>query len=73
MVSGRTGDVLPDDSRFDELYATAQRLRVPLHFHPQTPRRPEFADGTGSYRGVGMGLAPPGWAGTTTSGSSTCG
>ncbi|SFJ45791.1 hypothetical protein SAMN05421835_105328 [Amycolatopsis sacchari] len=37
MVNGRTGDKLADAPEFDDLYATAERLRVPLHFHPQTP------------------------------------
>lgn len=36
MLYGRTGEVKPEDRRFDELYATASRLRVPLYFHPQT-------------------------------------
>lgn len=35
MLYGRTGEVKPEDRRFDELYATASRLRVPLYFHPQ--------------------------------------
>ncbi|MFI6049011.1 amidohydrolase family protein [Streptomyces violascens] len=37
MLYGRTGDRLADAPEFDDLYATAERLRVPLHFHPQTP------------------------------------
>lgn len=37
MLYGRTGDKLADAAEFDELYATATRLGVPLHFHPQTP------------------------------------
>lgn len=39
MLYGRTGDKLADAPEFDDLYATAERLRVPLHFHPQTPVR----------------------------------
>ena len=35
MLFGRTGDVRPEDRRFDELYATAERLQVPFYFHPQ--------------------------------------
>jgi hypothetical protein len=37
MLYGRTGSKLPDDPEYDELYATAERLQVPLHFHPQMP------------------------------------
>lgn len=40
MLYGRTGDRLADHPDHDELYATAERLAVPLHFHPQTPVRP---------------------------------
>ncbi len=36
MLYGRTGDVKPESRVFDDLYATASRLRVPLYFHPQT-------------------------------------
>lgn len=36
MLYGRTGDVKPEARVFDDLYATAARLRVPLYFHPQT-------------------------------------
>lgn len=36
MLYGRTGDVKPESRVFDDLYATAARLRVPLYFHPQT-------------------------------------
>jgi uncharacterized protein len=67
MLYGRTGTVYPDSPVFDDLYATAERLRVPLHFHPQTPV-PEvlnayysgLGDGTGMSRGVGMTLATAG-------------
>jgi predicted TIM-barrel fold metal-dependent hydrolase len=37
MLYGRTGDKLADHPDNDELYAAAERLGVPLHFHPQTP------------------------------------
>ncbi|MGV9777458.1 amidohydrolase family protein [Streptosporangium sp. NPDC003464] len=40
MLYGRTGDKLADHPDNDELYATAERLGVPLHFHPQTPVQP---------------------------------
>ncbi len=36
MLYGRTGEVKPESRVFDDLYATAARLRVPLYFHPQT-------------------------------------
>ena len=35
MLYGRTGEVKPEDRVFDDLYATAARLGVPLYFHPQ--------------------------------------
>jgi uncharacterized protein len=67
MLYGRTGDVYPDSPVFDDLYATAERLRVPLHFHPQTPEPAVLqtyysglGDGTGTSRGVGMTLATAG-------------
>ncbi|GAA4943526.1 amidohydrolase family protein [Streptomonospora halophila] len=40
MLYGRTGDRPADAPEFDDLYAVAERLRVPLHFHPQTPPQP---------------------------------
>lgn len=40
MIFGRTGDVKPEDRRFDELYATAARLQAPLYFHPQQIVKP---------------------------------
>ncbi|WP_017597827.1 amidohydrolase family protein [Nocardiopsis lucentensis] len=40
MLYGRTGDRLADHPSNDELYATAERLGVPLHFHPQMPVQP---------------------------------
>jgi predicted TIM-barrel fold metal-dependent hydrolase len=40
MLYGRTGDKLADHPDNDELYAMAERLAVPLHFHPQTPLQP---------------------------------
>ncbi|WP_317453563.1 amidohydrolase family protein [Streptomyces sp. CBMA152] len=60
MLYGRTGDKLADAPEFDDLYATAERLRVPLHFHPQTPV-PAVLDAYYSGLGqVGMGLATAG-------------
>ncbi|WP_089156390.1 amidohydrolase family protein [Micromonospora sp. NBS 11-29] len=67
MLYGRTGDKLADAAEFDDLYATAARLQVPLHFHPQTPVKPVldayysgFDDGVGLARSTGMGLATAG-------------
>lgn len=40
MLYGRTGDAHADAPQFDEIYAAAERLRVPLYLHPQTPVRP---------------------------------
>ncbi len=37
MIFGCTGKANADDRQFDPLYATAERLRVPLYLHPQTP------------------------------------
>jgi len=60
MLYGRTGTMLADATEFDDLYATAERLRVPLHFHPQTPV-PAVLDAYYSGLGsVGMGLATAG-------------
>lgn len=62
MVYGRTGDVQADSPRYDDLYATAERLRVPLHFHPQTPV-PAVIDAYYSgleENGIGFGLATAG-------------
>ncbi|WP_432491871.1 amidohydrolase family protein [Kineococcus gypseus] len=68
MLYGRTGDVLADDPRHDDLYATAARLGAPLHFHPQTPvpavLESYYSDLGGGQvrngRGVGMSLATAG-------------
>jgi predicted TIM-barrel fold metal-dependent hydrolase len=60
MLYGRTGTKLADAPEFDDLYAAAERLRVPLHLHPQTPVQPvldAYYSGLGS---VGMGLATAG-------------
>jgi|SRR5436305_2760833 len=61
MLYGRTADKLADAPEFDDLYGTAERLRVPLHFHPQTPV-PAVLDAyySGLPGGVGMGLATAG-------------
>ncbi|GGF31845.1 amidohydrolase family protein [Subtercola lobariae] len=37
MLNGRTGTTNADAMEFDDLYATAERLGVPLYLHPQTP------------------------------------
>lgn len=37
MLYGRTGDLKPEAREFDALYDTAERLGVPLYFHPQRP------------------------------------
>ncbi|GAA5040220.1 hypothetical protein HNP84_005150 [Thermocatellispora tengchongensis] len=60
MLYGRTGDVLPDAREFDDLYATAARLRAPLHFHPQIPARPVLDAYYSGLGEVGMFLAGPG-------------
>ncbi|MFI7447347.1 amidohydrolase family protein [Nonomuraea sp. NPDC049714] len=60
MLYGRTGDKLADAPEFDDLYAAAARLRVPLHFHPQTPVQPVLDAYYSGLGGVGMGLATAG-------------
>ncbi len=40
MLYGRTGTTNADDRRFDDLYATAARLHLPIYLHPQTPVAP---------------------------------
>ncbi len=60
MLYGRTGTMLADAPEFDDLYATAERLRVPLHFHPQTPVQPVLDAYYAGLGGVGMGLATAG-------------
>lgn len=40
LLNGRTGTTNADAMQFDDLYATAERLGVPLYFHPQTPVAP---------------------------------
>lgn len=62
MVYGRTGDVLLDDPRFDDLWAVAARLRQPVFIHPQIPSASVRA---ANYSGFGeaadLALATFGW------------
>lgn len=61
MLYGRTGDLPADAPEFDELYATAARLGVPLHFHPQAPvRAVQEAYYSGLPGGAGAALATAG-------------
>ena len=61
MLYGRTGDAMADAPEFDDLYATAARLGVPLHFHPQTPVSPVIDAYYSELPGrVGFGLATAG-------------
>ena len=60
MLYGRTGTTLADAPEFDDLYATAARLKAPLHFHPQTPLPAVLDAYYGGLGGVGMGLATAG-------------
>lgn len=63
MLYGRTGTMLADAPEFDDLYGAAERLRVPLHFHPQTPVpavMDAYYDGLGGV-GRGLGTAGLGW------------
>lgn len=52
MVHGRTGDVLLDDPRFDDLWAVAAESGQPVFIHPQIPPRAVRAS---SYSGLGDG------------------
>jgi uncharacterized protein len=64
MLYGRTGDVLADSPQFDDLYATAARLHVPLHFHPQTPVAPvieAYYSNLPNRSGFGLATAGLGW------------
>ena len=62
MVHGRTGPRPLDDPAYDDLLATAARLRQPVFIHPQIPSN-ELRDA--AYRGLGplidLGLATFGW------------
>ena len=62
MVHGRTGPRPLDDPAYDDLLATAARLRQPVFIHPQIPSN-ELRDA--AYRGPGplidLGLATFGW------------
>ncbi|RKN41276.1 amidohydrolase family protein [Streptomyces hoynatensis] len=60
MLYGRTGARLADDPANDELYAAAQRLRVPLHFHPQMPVQAVVDAYYAGLGPVGTALAGPG-------------
>ncbi|MBN9746661.1 amidohydrolase [Amycolatopsis sp. A1MSW2902] len=61
MLYGRTGDKLADAPEFDDLYGTAARLRVPLHFHPQVPvQAVQEAYYSDLPNGVGAALATAG-------------
>ncbi len=50
MVYGRVGDVPLDDPRFEDVWATAERLGQPVFIHPQIPSDP-LRDA--AYRGLG--------------------
>jgi predicted TIM-barrel fold metal-dependent hydrolase len=60
MLYGRTGEDLADHPAFDDLYAAAERLRVPLHFHPQTPTQPVIDAYYSGIGATGMALATAG-------------
>jgi predicted TIM-barrel fold metal-dependent hydrolase len=64
LLNGRTGTVNADAAEFDDLYATAERLGVPLYFHPQTPVAPvveAYYSGYGSPVDFIMKNAGIGW------------
>lgn len=74
MLYGRTGATYADARCFDDLYATAERLRAPLHFHPQIPSADvvaayyadlddpvEVSDGVTVPVGLALATAGIGW------------
>jgi uncharacterized protein len=64
MLYGRTGSVMADAPEFDDLYATAARLKVPLHYHPQTPVQPvieSYYSGLPNNIGLSLATAGIGW------------
>ena len=62
MVHGRTGTRTLDDPAYDDLFATAARLRQPVFIHPQIPSN-DLRDA--AYRGLDpltdLALASFGW------------
>ena len=62
MINGRTGDRMLDDPAYDDIFAVAARLDVPVYIHPQIPAR---AVRTALYSGldptVEVALATGGW------------
>ena len=56
MLYGRTGATNADAPPYDDLYATAARLRAPLYLHPQTPVAPVRA---AYYSGLGKPVDEP--------------
>jgi hypothetical protein len=48
--TGRVGDVPLDDSRFEEIWTVAERLRQPIFIHQQIPTTPVR---NAAYRGLG--------------------
>jgi predicted TIM-barrel fold metal-dependent hydrolase len=62
MIHGRTGTRSLDDPAYDDLFATAARLRQPIFIHPQIPSN-DLRDA--AYRGLDplteLGLASFGW------------
>jgi len=64
LLNGRTGTTNADAIEFDDLYATAERLGVPLYFHPQTPVAPvleAYYSGFGDPVDFVLGHAGIGW------------
>ena len=63
MLYGRTGDRLADHPANDELYAAAEQMHVPLHFHPQMPTQSVLDAYYSGLGPIGSALAGPalGW------------
>lgn len=64
LIYGRTGARNADDLLFEDLYATAARLRVPLYLHPQMPPAAvveAYYEGLGDQLGVMFASFGLGW------------
>lgn len=63
MLYGRTGEKLADNPDYYELYAAAEELGVPLHFHPQMPVQAVIDAYYSNIGSIGPALAGPaiGW------------
>lgn len=64
MVYGRTGETPLDDLRYDDLFATAAALSMPIFLHPQIPSRTvrdALYDGFDDLTNLGLSTFGWGW------------